>query len=158
MPLPKDVSLLNQQTSRQIDYLFWQKINEFINGHKLQLKVLPLIGEARRKKGRRYIWPLIIALGVKTILMVMSYQSVAVMSGAALILGKIAILLSAILGLKKLVSSAQDRTTTLEIVKHPQHSHSHVYSNSHEDDYYHRNYDVENDTDPQRTAYSAYIK
>lgn len=148
---------LQSLTSTALDDMLWTKVNEFINGHQIQMKLLPLIEEARRKKGRRYIWPLIIALGVKTVLMLMSYQSVAVMSGAALILGKLALLLSAILGLKKLVSSAHDKSTTLEIVKQPQHSHSHTYSHSYEDDgHYHRNYDVDDDDDPQRMAYNAY--
>lgn len=89
--------------------------------------------------------------------MAMSYQGVAVMSGAALILGKIALLLSAILGLKKLVASAHDKSTTLEIIKHPQHSHSHTYSNSYEDDYYHRAFDAENELDPQRRIHMAYF-
>lgn len=134
-----------------------RKLREFLNTHNLEFKFSKFNVESRGKKGRRYIWPLMIALGVKVIFMVMSYQGVAIMSGAALILGKLALLLSAILGLKKLVSSGEKSSTTLEIVKHPQFSHSHHSSGSYEDDGYHRNYDLDEEYDPHRRAYKAYV-
>lgn len=80
------------------------------------------------------------ALAIKGTFMAMAYNGIAVMSGMALIMGKMALLLTAILGLKKLVS-APDKTT-VEIVKKPKYSESHVYSSSIEDEgHHHKSYD-----------------
>lgn len=64
------------------------------------------------------------------------------MSGTAILIGKMALILSAILGLKKLVSGNQEKTT-FEIIKTPKYTEEHVHSSTHEDDHhdhYRRNY------------------
>ncbi|KAJ8952331.1 hypothetical protein NQ318_017225 [Aromia moschata] len=99
---------------------------------------MPRLMEEGRKKHRRggnsaLYW----ALAIKGSFLAMAYQGIAVMSGLALVMGKIALLLSAILGLKKLVSGGQE-TTTFEIIKQPKHSEQHTYSTSYEDETHHR--------------------
>lgn len=64
------------------------------------------------------------------------------MSGTAILIGKMALLLSAILGLKKLISGNQEKTT-FEIIKTPKYSEEHIHSTTYEDDHhdhYRRNY------------------
>lgn len=135
-----------------------QKIYDFLTTHDVEINIPTLLEEGRKKKGRRYIWPLIAAFVIKSVFMAASYQGIAVMSGAALILGKITLILSAILGLKKLVSYGKNQSTTLEIVKHPHYTHSHSHSSSYEEDdhnYHHRS--SNSGEDVQERIYSAYV-
>jgi uncharacterized membrane protein YgcG len=64
-------------------------------------------------------------------MMAMAYKAVALLAGKALLVAKIALVLSAIIGLKKLVSTGGDEKVTYEIVKHPHVTHSHSYSSEH---------------------------
>lgn len=52
-------------------------------------------------------------------------------SSPHLVIGKIALVISAIIGLKKLVAPEGHEKTTYEIVKHPHVQQSHSYSSSH---------------------------
>lgn len=72
----------------------------------------------------------------------MHFLGIAIMSGTAIIIGKMALVLTAILGLKKLVSGNQEKTT-FEIIKTPKYTEEHVHTSTYEDDYhdnYRRNY------------------
>lgn len=69
-------------------------------------------------------------------------SGIAVMSGTAILIGKMALILTAILGLKKLVSKQHEKTT-FEIIKTPKYTEEHVHTSNHEDDHhdhYRRNY------------------
>lgn len=55
-----------------------------------------------------------------------AFGFLALLAGKALIIGKIALLLSVIIALKKLLS--HQKTVTYEIVSHPHHATSHVES------------------------------
>lgn len=91
--------------------------------------------EGRKKKGgQNFLGPFVAAVLLKTAILKMAYHSIAIVAGKALVVGKIALIISAIIGLKKLVSSDGEKTT-YEIVKHPQMSQSHTYSSSHAGDY-----------------------
>lgn len=91
--------------------------------------------ESRKKKGgQNFLGPFVAAVLLKTAILKMAYHSIAIVAGKALVVGKIALIISAIIGLKKLVSSDSEKTT-YEIVKHPQVSQSHTYSSSHAGDY-----------------------
>lgn len=122
--------------SNQLDGLLWEKFKSFLRTHEVR-EVEEV--EGRRRKRRRYMWPLVAAFAIKTIFMAMSYKAVTAMAGAALIVGKIALVLSAILGLKKLVGQKEQKTT-FEIVKQPTYSQSHSFSSSFDDGdgHYHR--------------------
>lgn len=112
--------------------------------------------QARKKKGgggggAALYW----ALAIKGTFLAMAYKGIAVMSGMALIMGKMALLLSAILGLKKLVSSGQEQTT-IEIIKKPKETHSYSSSYEEEGGYHKGGYD-RGDLDVSKTMFKTYL-
>ncbi|XP_053946278.1 uncharacterized protein LOC128855422 [Anastrepha ludens] len=121
--------------------------------------------EGRKKKGddKKYLGPFIAAVMLKTAILKMAYHSIAIVAGKALIVGKIALIISAIIGLKKLVSAEGGEKTTYEIVKHPQVQHSQTYSSSHAGEYeagheggsYHRS--IDDEMMMQDKAYNAWV-
>jgi type IV secretory pathway TrbL component len=67
---------------------------------------------------------LLLALKLKAaVLIPLFLAGIALIAGKALLIGKIALVLSAIIGLKKLLS--QQKSVTYEIVSHPHHTSSH---------------------------------
>lgn len=60
-------------------------------------------------------------------LLPLALGAIAMIAGKALLVGKIALVISAIIGLKKLLGS-QQKHVTYEVVSHPHHSTSHVVS------------------------------
>lgn len=87
------------------------------------------VNEARgkKKKAAKIIGPLLLALGLKAAaLLPLILGAIALIAGKALLVGKIALVLSAIIGLKKLLS--QEKHVTYEVVAHPHHSSSHSAS------------------------------
>ncbi|XP_037943435.1 uncharacterized protein LOC119676270 [Teleopsis dalmanni] len=118
--------------------------------------------EGRKKKDRKYLGPFIAAVMLKAAILKMAYHSIAIVAGKALIVGKIALIISAIIGLKKLVSNESEKTT-YEIVKHPQVQQSHTYSSSHAGEYesghesgsYHRS--ISDAAAAQDKAYQAWV-
>ncbi|XP_061401449.1 uncharacterized protein LOC133337214 [Musca vetustissima] len=122
------------------------------------------VEEGRKKKDdKKYLGPFIAAVMLKAAILKMAYHSIAIVAGKALIVGKIALIISAIIGLKKLVSGEGGEKTTYEIVKHPQVQQSHTYSSSHQNEYegghesgsYHRSMDDE--MMMQDKAYNAWV-
>lgn len=92
------------------------------------------VNEARgkKKKAAKILGPLLLALGLKAAaLLPLILGAIALIAGKALLVGKIALVLSAIIGLKKLLS--QEKHVTYEVVAHPHHSSSH--SSSHGEAY-----------------------
>ncbi|KAK9879992.1 hypothetical protein WA026_008505 [Henosepilachna vigintioctopunctata] len=149
-------SKLEQLNSDQVDELLSETASRFIDTHKLVVRVPKKLTEEGRKKqggggGGGGNGALIWALAIKGTFLAMAYKGIAIMSGTALLVGKMALMLSAILGLKKLVSGGSEKTT-FEIVKHPKYSESYSHSSSYEDDgHYRRNYLEE--PIPQSTTY-----
>lgn len=83
-------------------------------------------GRGKKKKAAKILLPLLLALKVKgAALVALALGAIALIAGKALLIGKIALLLAAIIGLKKLLSQ-QQKTVTYEIVAHPHHTSSHV--------------------------------
>lgn len=120
--------------------------------------------EGRKKKDdKKYLGPFVAAVILKTAILKMAYHSIAIIAGKALIVGKIALIISAIIGLKKLVSHDGGEKTTYEIVKHPQVQQSHTYSSSHAGEYeggheggsYHRS--IDDEMMMQDKAYNAWV-
>jgi uncharacterized membrane protein YgcG len=73
--------------------------------------------------------PLLLALKLKAATLIPIFLgTIALIAGKALLIGKIALVISAIIGLKKLLS--QQKTVTYEIVSHPHHASSHHESYS----------------------------
>ncbi|KAH0812682.1 hypothetical protein GEV33_010109 [Tenebrio molitor] len=132
---PLNQTKLEKLSSEEIDHLMVGTTARFLDSHKVQIKVPRLVEEARKKRKGGGSAALLWALAIKGSFLAMAYKGIAVMSGTSLIVGKIALLLSAILGLKNLVSSGHEKTT-IEIVKVPKYSESHTHSGSYEDESY----------------------
>ncbi|XP_052868197.1 uncharacterized protein LOC128274131 [Anopheles cruzii] len=129
--------------SAKIDELLMQRAQRFLDSHQLQLNVPRMLVsgqqetgrlvEEGRKKMKKYLGPFLAAMAIKGGILTMVYHSIAIVAGKALIIGKIALVISAIIGLKKLVTPEGHEKTTYEIVKHPHVQQSHTYSSNHGD-------------------------
>lgn len=87
------------------------------------------VAEARgkKKKAAKILGPLLLAVALKAAaLLPLLLGAIALIAGKALLIGKIALVLSAIIGLKKLLS--QEKHVTYEVVAHPHHTSSHTTS------------------------------
>lgn len=128
----------NEMPSGQVDDLIVEQINKFMDTHEVSVNVprllqsseAPRLVEEGRKKMKKYMGPFLAALALKGGILTMVYHSIAIVAGKALIIGKIALVISAIIGLKKLVTPEGHEKTTYEIVKHPHVQNSHTYSQS----------------------------
>ncbi|XP_030034235.2 uncharacterized protein LOC115450374 [Manduca sexta] len=84
-------------------------------------------GRGKKKKAAKILGPLMAALALKMMaLMPLAIGAIALIAGKALLIGKLALVLSAIIGLKKLLS--QQKHVTYEVVAHPHHTSSHTSS------------------------------
>ncbi|KAH8312158.1 hypothetical protein KR044_009625 [Drosophila immigrans] len=182
---------LEHMSSKSLDALLLERFLNFLHSHQLQVNLPRLLrfgernsqdwlqllwsyflpgessvdSEGRKKKDdKKYLGPFIAAVLLKTAILKMAYHSIAIVAGKALIVGKIALIISAIIGLKKLVSHEGGEKTTYEIVKHPQVQQSHTYSSSHQGEYesgghdsgsYHRS--IDDEMMMQDKAYHAWM-
>lgn len=133
---------LDGLSAQRIDEMLWNAVRMLVESHQLQInvprlitygsqEVAELIEEGRGKgKKKKYLGPFLAALAMKAGILKMAYHSIAIVAGKALIIGKIALIISAIIGLKKLVTTEGHEKTTYEIVKHPHVQQSHSYSSS----------------------------
>ncbi|KAJ1525263.1 hypothetical protein ONE63_010087 [Megalurothrips usitatus] len=156
--VPRDAT----RRSAQLDDLVWGRISRFLETRSLQLSLprlaagvddafegryladaqldLPFMSEPRGKgsKLKKMAGPAILIMVMAAYKLAMMMAGVAMLSGKALIVSKIALTLAGVAVLKKLLSSHHDHEkTTVEIVKAPQVrrvSHSHSYSSAHEHD------------------------
>ncbi|XP_041449521.1 uncharacterized protein LOC111072971 [Drosophila obscura] len=136
---------LEHMSGKSLDALLLERFLGFVHSHQLQSLLGYFLSskdgdsesEGRKKKGddKKYLGPFIAAVLLKTAILKMAYHSIAIVAGKALIVGKIALIISAIIGLKKLVGHDGGEKTTYEIVKHPQVQQSHTYSSSHQGEY-----------------------
>lgn len=84
-------------------------------------------GRGKKKKAAKMLGPLIAALALKMMALTpLAIGAIAMIAGKALLIGKLALVLSAIIGLKKLLS--QQKHVTYEVVAHPHHTSSHTSS------------------------------
>lgn len=129
--------------SAQVDDMIVERVNKFMDSHQVAVNVprlltsaeTPRLVEEGRKKMKKMMGPFIAALALKGGILTMVYHSIAIVAGKALIIGKIALVISAIIGLKKLVTPEGHEKTTYEIVKHPHVQNSHTYSSSNHGDF-----------------------
>lgn len=120
------------------------KLTNFLQSHTLRLKLLDAksIEDARaaftgrkgkiggKKGGLESL--LAAAMMMKGTLGAIALGALALLAGKALMTGLLALMLSAIIGLKALTSGGH-KQTTYEIVAKPVYSHGHSHSSSHED-------------------------
>lgn len=135
-----------------VDALIFDRLGRFLRTHtvKVDLKGTDILGaiesagrslddfsdnivEGRgKKKKKQMMGGIAMMLALKAAALVpLALGTIALIAGKALLVGKIALVISMIIGLKKLLSS-QQKHVTYEVVSHPQHSSSH--SVSHGDD------------------------
>ncbi|XP_046753577.1 uncharacterized protein LOC124416494 [Diprion similis] len=134
-----------------VDTLLFDRLGRFLRTHtvKVDLKgrdilgvvesagrsledISDSVGDARgkKKKAAKILGPLLMIMAMKMAALIpLAMGAIALIAGKALLIGKIALLISAIIGLKKLLGG-QQKTVTYEVVSHPHHSSSHV---SHDD-------------------------
>ena len=158
-------------SSTQVDDMIVDRVNKFMDSHQVSLNVPRLLSSAEtprlveegRKKMKKYMGPFMAALALKGGILTMVYHSIAIVAGKALIIGKIALVISAIIGLKKLVTPEGHEKTTYEIVKHPHVQNSHTYSSSSHGDFeggqegqYHRSLKDDADMLMQDRAYRGH--
>ncbi|CAG9138538.1 hypothetical protein JYU34_019217 [Plutella xylostella] len=163
---------LNSLSSSQVDKLLEITTSKLLSSHRLFISPATAgtdmgrsLGEARSKL-KKMIGPIIAGVALKGGFLAIAFQAIALIAGKALLIGKIALLLSAIIGLKKLVSGGEaHEKTTYEIVKHPQVSQSHTYSSSHYGNDFdttgpggHYRRSVEDEAAAQDRAYRAYAQ
>ncbi|GLV32666.1 Osiris 11 [Carabus blaptoides fortunei] len=119
---------LESLESNQIDNLLSETTDKFLETHRVKLDIPKLVEEGRGRI-RRIIGPLLAAIAIKGGMMAMAMKGIAMMAGMALMMGKMALMLSSIIGLKKLLGGGDKEKTTVEIVKHPQISYGSLDSN-----------------------------
>ncbi|OWR45561.1 uncharacterized protein LOC116774707 [Danaus plexippus] len=165
-------SNLNSLNSNEVDELLDIEIGNLIKTHRVVIspsKVGVDIGRSMneaRSKLKKMMGPILAGVAIKGGFLAIAFQAIAIIAGKALLIGKIALLLSAIIGLKKLVAGGEaHEKTTYEIVKHPQVSQSHTYSSSHYGSDFdttgpggHYRRSVEEEAAAQERAYRAYAK
>ncbi|XP_011880703.1 PREDICTED: uncharacterized protein LOC105569122 [Vollenhovia emeryi] len=137
--------------SSDLDTLLFDRLGRFLRTHsvKVDLKGSDILGaiesagrsfedfsdnavesRGKKKKAQKILGPLMMAMALKAAaLLPLALGAIAMIAGKALLVGKIALVISAIIGLKKLLGSHQ-KHVTYEVVSHPHHSSSHI---SHED-------------------------
>ncbi|XP_041985531.1 uncharacterized protein LOC121737865 [Aricia agestis] len=161
---------LNSLSSDEVDKLLAASTSKLLSNHRVVIspaRVSAEMGrsfEESRGKMKKMMGPILAGVALKGGFLMMAFQAIALIAGKALLIGKIALLLSAIIGLKKLVSNGEaHEKTTYEIVKHPQVSQSHTYSSSHYGSDFdatgpggHYRRSVEDEAAAQERAYSAY--
>jgi hypothetical protein len=139
-----------------IESLIFSRISSFLNTHtvKVELKGSDIVsavsstgraledasenffgddetneGRGKKKKAIKMLGPLLAMMALKAAaLLPLMLGAIALIAGKALLIGKIALVLSAVIGLKKLLS--QEKHVTYEVVAHPQHTSSHSSSHS----------------------------
>ncbi|XP_068625702.1 uncharacterized protein [Battus philenor] len=163
---------LNALTSDEVDKCLQQATSKLLETHRVIISPQSIgddVGRSfsqARGKLKKMIGPIMAGVAIKGGFLAMAFQAIALIAGKALLIGKIALLLSAIIGLKKLVAGGESHEkTTYEIVKHPQVSQSHTYSSSHYGSDFdttgpggHYRRSVEDEAAAQDRAYRAYAQ
>ncbi|XP_012522907.1 uncharacterized protein LOC105828890 [Monomorium pharaonis] len=138
--------------SSDLDTLLFDRLGRFLRTHsvKVDLKGSDILGaiesagrsfedfsdnavesRGKKKKAQKILGPLMMAMALKAAaLLPLALGAIAMIAGKALLVGKIALVISAIIGLKKLLGSHQ-KHVTYEVVSHPHHSSSHISHDDH---------------------------
>ncbi|KAJ8933116.1 hypothetical protein NQ314_014211 [Rhamnusium bicolor] len=84
----------------------------------------PDVEEGRKKKGQEGMQAIIAAAVMKIgLLKALAFKALVFLVGKALLVSKLALVLAAVIGLKKLLH--QEKHVTYEVVAHPHHEHVH---------------------------------
>lgn len=145
--MPKDRDLQSLPVSK-IDNLLYEKSGDLFQSHEIEVNIPKLMaygqkevgrlleeGKGKKDKKSKYLGHFMAAMALKAGILKMAYHSIAMIAGKALLIGKIALVISTIIGMKKLIAPEGHEKTTYEIVKHPHVQNSHSYSSSHSTEY-----------------------
>ncbi|XP_069679302.1 uncharacterized protein [Periplaneta americana] len=128
--------------------LLVERIARFFQTHSVQFDMPRFIEESRQllddyddtateegRKKNKFGGLLMLGGLMKGGMFALGLKGLALLAGKALILAKIALVVSALVGLSKLLGGGghAEEKTTYEIVKHPHVSHAHTYSSSYVD-------------------------
>ncbi|GLV32667.1 hypothetical protein CBL_00626 [Carabus blaptoides fortunei] len=102
--LPKDL----KQRSEKLNDMLVKKVDEFFESRTIKFNLANVFDEGRAKKGGKKGGGMLMMAGLAMAGMMaqMAMGKIAMMAGAALMISKMALLMSSIIGLKKLVGSS----------------------------------------------------
>lgn len=118
----------------RLDAFLMKKITGYLHSHSIRFKLFDntQVVSARKKDKGGFGAILAAILMMKGTLGALGFGALAALAGKALMTGLMALMLSAIVGIKSLAHGGH-KQTTYEIVSKPVYSHSHTHSTSHED-------------------------
>ncbi|KAG7190702.1 hypothetical protein KM043_006779 [Ampulex compressa] len=97
---------LENDTALSLDQKLDNKFYEYLSSRSLQLTIPGNAFEGRKRKGKGYGGLVLGAIAIAGMMAQLAYSKIAFLAGSALLTAKIALVMSAIIGLKKLVSSS----------------------------------------------------
>ncbi|PSN49210.1 hypothetical protein C0J52_16947 [Blattella germanica] len=141
--LPEDT----QERQTKLDDLLVERLGRFFQTRSIHFDMPKFVDEVKQllagdnyvevegRKKKHHMGALLLLGGMmKGTMLALGMKGLALLAGKALIIAKIALVLSAIVGLGKLVGGGgAEEKTTYEIIKHPHVSHAHTYSSSYVD-------------------------
>lgn len=118
----------------RLDAFLMKKITGYLNSHSIRFKLFDnqQVVSARKKDKGGLGALMAAALMMKGTLGALGFGALAALAGKALMTGLMALMLSAIVGVKSLAGGGH-KQTTYEIVSKPVYSHAHTHSSSHEE-------------------------
>lgn len=118
----------------RLDAYLMKKVTNYLNTHSIRFKLFDNSQVvSARKKDKGGLGAIMAAvLMMKGTLGALGFGALAALAGKALMTGLMALMLSAIVGIKSLASGGH-KQTTYEIVSKPVYSHAHTHSSSHEE-------------------------
>lgn len=118
----------------RLDAFLMKKITNYLNSHSIRFKLFDNQQVvSARKKDKGGLGAIMAAiLMMKGTLGALGFGALAALAGKALMTGLMALMLSAIVGIKSLAHGGH-KQTTYEIVSKPIYSHAHTHSSSHEE-------------------------
>lgn len=126
----------------RLDAFLMKKVTGYLNSHSIRFKLFEPNQQvvSARKKDKGGMGAIMAAiLMMKGTLGALGFGALAALAGKALMTGLMALMLSAIVGIKSLASGGH-KQTTYEIVSKPVYSHAHTHSASHEEVGHHGHY------------------
>lgn len=125
----------------RLDAFLMKKVTGYLNSHSIRFKLFDNQQVvSARKKDKGGLGAIMAAiLMMKGTLGALGFGALAALAGKALMTGLMALMLSAIVGIKSLASGGH-KQTTYEIVSKPIYSHAHTHSQSHEEVGHHGHY------------------
>ncbi|KAK9510723.1 hypothetical protein O3M35_005455 [Rhynocoris fuscipes] len=115
---PKSLATYRSEHTSAYDR-FWQSFSDLINSHSIAINMTELQEEGRGGKKKKVLKYIVVALiTVAIVLIPIKLKLIAWVAASALLIGKLALLLASLVGLKILVSKPHEETTYLHYDSH----------------------------------------